>query len=190
MSTPQSENVTQLLIALNNGDREALDRLLPVVYDELRKLAERYLRRERLDHTLQATALVHEAYLKLVDQNVPWQNRAHFFGVAAEMMRRILIDHARSHHAAKRGGGGVKLALDDVIDLSDERAADLIALDEALTELEKIDPQKSKIVELRYFAGLSIEETAAVMGVGTATIIRHWRMAKAWLYNEVSKTQP
>jgi RNA polymerase sigma factor (TIGR02999 family) len=190
MSTSHPENVTQLLIALNNGDREALDRLLPVVYDELRRLADRYLRRERSDHTLQATALVHEAYLKLVDQNVPWQNRAHFFGVAAEMMRRILIDHARSHHAAKRGGGGIKLALDDVIDLSDERATDLIALDEALTELAKIDPEKSKIVELRYFAGLSIEETAAVLGVGTATVIRHWRMAKAWLYKQVSREDP
>ena len=187
MTPPHTQEVTQLLVQLNNGDRSALDSLLPLVYDELRRLADRYLRRERSDHTLQATALVNEAYLRLVDQNVPWQNRAHFFGVAAEMMRRILVDHARGHQAQKRGSGGIKLSLDEAINMSDERATDLIALDEALTALAEFDPQKSRIVELRFFAGLSIEETAKVLGVGTATVIRQWRMAKAWLYHEVSK---
>lgn len=187
MTPPHTQEVTQLLSKLSNGDRSALDELLPLVYDELRRLADRYLRRERSDHTLQATALVNEAYLRLVDQNVPWQNRAHFFGVAAEMMRRILVDHARSHQAQKRGSGGVKLSLDEAINMSDERAADLISLDEALTALAEFDPQKSRIVELRFFAGLSIEETAKVLGIGTATVIRQWKMAKAWLYHQVSK---
>ncbi len=187
MTPPHTQEVTQLLAKLSNGDRTALDELLPLVYDELRRLADRYLRRERSDHTLQATALVNEAYLRLVDQNVPWQNRAHFFGVAAEMMRRILVDHARGHQAQKRGSGGVKLSLDEAINMSDERAADLISLDEALNALAQFDPQKSRIVELRFFAGLSIEETAKVLGIGTATVIRQWRMAKAWLYHEVSK---
>jgi RNA polymerase sigma factor (TIGR02999 family) len=187
MTPPHTQEVTQLLVKLSAGDRSALDDLLPLVYDELRRLADRYLRRERSDHTLQATALVNEAYLRLVDQNVPWQNRAHFFGVAAEMMRRILVDHARSHQAQKRGSGGIKLSLDDALNMSDERASDLIALDEALSALAEFDPQKSRIVELRFFAGLSIEETAKVLGIGTATVIRQWKMAKAWLYHEVSK---
>jgi len=189
MTLPEQPNVTELLVASHRGDPEALNKLLPLVYDELRRVAERYLRRERPDHTLQATALVHEAYLRLIDQDVPWQNRAHFFGIAAEMMRRILIDHARGMQAAKRGGGGIKLPLDEVISLSDERAADLIVLDEALNELAKIDPQKSRIVELRFFGGLSIEETAEVMGIGTATVVRQWKLAKAWLFHEVSKMQ-
>jgi RNA polymerase sigma factor (TIGR02999 family) len=189
MTPPHTQEVTQLLVQLNKGDRSALDSLLPLVYDELRRLADRYLRRERSDHTLQATALVNEAYLRLVDQNVPWQNRAHFFGVAAEMMRRILVDHARGHQAQKRGSGGIKLSLDEAINMSDERATDLIALDDALNALAEFDPQKSRIVELRFFAGLSIEETAKVLGVGTATVIRQWRMAKAWLYHEVSKEE-
>lgn len=187
MTPPHTQEVTQLLVKLSGGDRSALDDLLPLVYDELRRLADRYLRRERSDHTLQATALVNEAYLRLVDQNVPWQNRAHFFGVAAEMMRRILVDYARERKAAKRGSGGIKLSLDEAINMSDERATDLIALDEALTALAQFDPQKSRIVELRFFAGLSIEETARVLGIGTATVIRQWRMAKAWLYHEVSR---
>lgn len=187
---PPPHDVTQLLINWSNGNREALDNLLPLVYKELRQLADRYLRRERSDHTLQATALVHEAYLKLIDQrNVRWQNRAHFFGVAAQAMRRILVDHARSHQTAKRGSGGHKVSLDEGIDLSDERATDLIALDDALQQLAEIDPQKSRIVELRFFGGLSIEETAEVLGIGTATVIRQWRMAKAWLYGEVKSEQ-
>lgn len=185
---PRVEDVTSLLIASSSGDQEALNRLLPLVYDELRRLADRYLHRERSDHTLQPTALVHEAYLRLIDQKVSWANRAHFFGVAAEMMRRILIDHARSHQAAKRGSGGIKLSLDDVLEITDERAADLIALDEALKALAEFDAQKARVVELRFFAGLSIEETAAVLGLGTATITRQWRLAKAWLYHELNRT--
>jgi RNA polymerase sigma factor (TIGR02999 family) len=185
--TPLHSDVTSLLVASSQGDQEALDKLLPLVYAELRRVAERYLHRERPDHTLQATALVHEAYIRLIDQDVPWQNRAHFFGVAAEIMRRILIDHARKHRAAKRGSGGIKISLDDALDFTDERAAEMIALDDALKALAEFDPQKSRIVELRFFGGLSIEETAEVLGIGTATVIRQWKMAKAWLYNEVSK---
>lgn len=184
---PQVKDLTALLVASSNGDQEALNQLLPLVYDELRRQADRYLRRERSDHTLQATALVHEAYLRLIEQQVSWQNRAHFFGVAAEMMRRILIDHARSHQAVKRGSGGIKLSLEDVLNLSDEKAADLVALDDALIALAEIDPQKSKLVELRFFGGLSLEETAEVLNVGTATVTRQWRMAKAWLYHELNK---
>ncbi|HEX8708188.1 MAG TPA: sigma-70 family RNA polymerase sigma factor [Pyrinomonadaceae bacterium] len=185
MSPSQPKEVTQLLAALSKGERGALDQLLPLVYDELRHLADRYLRRERSDHTLQATALVHEAYIKLVDQKVAWQNRAHFFGVAAQAMRRILVDHARGHQAEKRGSGQ-KLSLDDVLEVGIDQEFDLVALDDALNKLAEMDPQKSRIVELRFFGGLSIEETAEVMGIGTATVIRQWRMAKAWLYGQVS----
>jgi RNA polymerase sigma factor (TIGR02999 family) len=184
---PRLEDVTSLLVASSNGDQEALNHLLPLVYDELRRLADRYLHRERADHTLQPTALVHEAYLRLIDQKVSWANRAHFFGVAAEMMRRILIDHARGRQAVKRGSAGIKLSLDDVLELTEEKAADLIALDEALKALAEFDAQKARIVELRFFVGLSIEETASVLGLGTATITRQWRLAKAWLYHELSQ---
>jgi RNA polymerase sigma factor (TIGR02999 family) len=188
--TPEKPEVTELLKESAQGNRAALDQLLPLVYKELRGIADRYLRRERADHTLQATALVHEAYLRLIDQrNVEWQNRAHFFGVAAQMMRRILVDHARAHQTAKRGSGGIKVSLDDVLEISDEQMDSMLALDEALKALEQIDPQKSRIVELRFFGGLSIEETAAALGIGTATVIRQWRMAKAWLYNEVTGEQ-
>ncbi len=190
MTPTPPEEVTRLLAAYSRGDREALDKLLPLVYGELRRTAERYLRRERSDHTLQATALVHEAYLKLIDQReVRWQNRAHFFGVAAQAMRRILVDHARGHMAAKRGSGGVKLSLEDneAAIVSAEKAEEMVALDEALNRLAEIDPQKSRIVELRFFGGLSIEETAEVLGIGTATVIRQWRMARAWLYDQVQK---
>jgi RNA polymerase sigma factor (TIGR02999 family) len=189
MTALQKSNVTELLLSLTGGDQSALDKLLPLVYNELRGLAERYLRRERADHTLQATALVHEAYLRLVDQNnVQWQNRAHFFGVAAQMMRRILVDHARASQTQKRGAGALKVSLDELIELPAERAtSEMLALDEALTALESFDAQKSRVVELRFFGGLSIEETAEVMGVGTATVTRQWRMAKAWLYKEVNK---
>jgi RNA polymerase sigma factor (TIGR02999 family) len=187
MTPPQAE-VTSLLEASSQGDKEALNKLLPLVYAELRKLAGRYLRRERPDHSLQATALVHEAYLRLINQEVSWQNRMHFFGVAAEMMRRILIDNARKHHASKRGSGAVKLALDEALDMADEKAAELIALDEALSRLATFDPQKSKIVELRFFGGLAIEETAAALGLSTATVVRQWKLAKAWLYHEVNRS--
>jgi RNA polymerase sigma factor (TIGR02999 family) len=185
---PQKPEVTELLKESARGDRAALDELLPLVYGELRRIADRYLRRERADHTLQPTALVHEAYLRLVDQReVQWQNRAHFFGVAAQMMRRILVDHARAQQTAKRGSGGLKVSLDDVLEISDEQMDSMIALDDALQALEKLDPQKSRIVEMRFFGGLSIEETAEALGLGTATVIRQWRMAKAFLYKEVSR---
>jgi RNA polymerase sigma factor (TIGR02999 family) len=189
MTTPPApDDVTQLLLDLRSGDKEAMDKLLPLVYGELRRLAASYLRRERPDHTLQPTALVHEAYLRLVDQSrVEWQNRAHFFGIAAQIMRRLLVDHARQHRAAKRSGGAAKLSLDEALGVIDERSTDLVALDEALEALAELDPQKSRIVELRFFGGLSIEETAEVLGISTPTVTRQWRMAKAWLYNQVSK---
>jgi len=182
------DDVTKLLLDLSNGDRDAVDLLLPVIYDELRKLAGNYLRRERPDHTLQPTALVHEAYLRLVDQTrVNWQNRAHFFGVAAQIMRRLLVDHARKHNAKNRGQDFQKLSLDENIDRAVERSAELIALDDALKALAAFDQQKARLVELRYFGGLSLEETADVMGVTPTTIKRHWRFAKAWLYGEMLK---
>lgn len=186
MSTSSQQEVTKLLIRLTEGDNAVLDALLPAVYDELRRLAANYLRRERVGHTLQPTALVHEAYLRMVDQTrVEWQNRAHFFGVAAQMMRRILVDHARGQAAEKRGGDVQKISLDENIDVSALRASELVALDEALERLAAIDPQKSRLVELRFFGGLSVEETAEVMGVSAPTVKRHWRLAKAWLYGEV-----
>jgi len=182
LSAEPADNVTQLLIELSNGDSDVVDLLLPVIYDELRKLAANYLRRERPDHTLQPTALVHEAYLRLVDQTrVNWQNRAHFFGVAAQIMRRLLVDHARKHNAEKRGQDFQKLSLDENIDRAVERSAELIALDDALKALAAFDEQKARMVELRYFGGLSIEETADVLGVTPTTVKRHWRFAKAWL---------
>ena len=183
----EKEDITQLLIDWKNGDKNALDQLMPLVYDELRRIARRHLRRESNERTLQTTALVHEAYLKLIDQTrTNWQNRAQFVGVAANMMRRILIDDARKRLRGKRGGGAFKISLDDgSIDVSDERAAELIALDEALKILAEDDPLKAKIVELKFFGGLSIEETAEVLGIGTATVTRHWRVVKAWLYKEI-----
>jgi RNA polymerase sigma-70 factor, ECF subfamily len=184
----ETESITRLLIELTEGNHAAVDALLPLIYDELRSLAANYLRRERPDHTLQPTALVHEAYLRLVDQmHVNWQNRAHFFGIAAQMMRRILIDHARSRDAGKRGQAFQKISLDENIDKAAERSAELIALDDALNELAEIDEQKSRIVELRYFGGLTFEETAEVLGVSAVTVKRHWRMAKAWLYGQMQK---
>jgi RNA polymerase sigma factor (TIGR02999 family) len=175
------------LVAWSDGDQQALEKLMPLVYDELRRLAGRYLRRERPGHTLQATALVNEAYLRLVDQrDVRWQNRAHFFGIAAQMMRRILVDHARSHQVAKRGAGARKLSLDEAIEAPEQADVDLVALDDALSDLARIDPQQSRIVELRFFGGLTIEEVAEVVGVSPATVKREWTMAKAWLYRELS----
>jgi RNA polymerase sigma factor (TIGR02999 family) len=183
-----SPDITGLLLAWSDGDREALERLTPLVYRELKKLAESYLRRERPGHTLQPTALAHEAYLRLIDQqNVRWQNRAHFFGIAAQAMRRILVDHARARLAEKRGSG-MAVSLDEAIDVSDQRADQLLALDEALKTLAGLDPQQSRVVELKYFGGMTLEETAEVLGVSRATVIREWRMAKAWLYDELSKS--
>jgi RNA polymerase sigma factor (TIGR02999 family) len=170
-----------------NGDQKALEQLTPLVYQELKRLASRYLRRERREHTLQSTALVHEAWLRLIDQKqVHWQNRAQFFGIAAEMIRRILIDHARNRQAAKRGDGALKLSLDDALATPEKRDLDLVALDDALHDLAKFDPQQGRLVELRFFAGLSIEESAEVLGVSPATVKREWTTAKAWLYRELS----
>ncbi len=186
--TPNPEEITKLLIKLSNGNRDAVDQLLPLIYDELKRLAGNYLRRERSGHTLQPTALVHEAYLKLVDINqVNWQNRAHFMGVAANQMRRILIDYARQHNAEKRGNEFQIVGLDENIDKAAEQSLELVALDDALNELAKVDAVKAKIVELRYFGGLTTEETAEVLGVSPITVKRHWRMTKAWLYGQLSK---
>lgn len=184
-STPPHE-VTQLLVAWSNGDKTALDRLMPLVYMELSRLAHLYMGRERPGHTLQTTALVNEAYLRLVDQEkMRWENRAHFFGIAARLMREILIEHARSRQAAKRGGAQVRLSLGEVERIASKPDVNLIALDEALVRLEAIDPRKSRIVELRYFGGLGIEETAEVIGVSPATVKRDWSMARAWLRSEI-----
>ena len=184
---PSPEHVTELLQAGNSGDKEALNKLLPLVYDELRRLADHYMRGERVGHTLQPTALVHEAYVRLVGwQDVKWQNRAHFFGVAAQMMRNILVNHAKSRGAAKRGGAAQRLTLDESLAFAEQRDVNLLALDDALTRLEALDPQKGRIVELRYFSGLSVEETAEVLGVSAPTVKRQWRAAKAWLYREIS----
>jgi RNA polymerase sigma factor (TIGR02999 family) len=176
-----------MLIDWSNGDREALDRLLPVVYTELRRQAARHLRRERAGHTLQTTDLIHEAYLRLVDQkNVRWQNRAHFFAVAAQSMRRILVDHARRRHRAKRGGSAIALPLDEGLLVAAEKSeVDLLALDEALTRLAAIDVRQGQVVELRFFSGLSIEETATVLGVSLTTVKDDLNMAKAWLRREM-----
>ena len=182
------QQVTQLLVEWSNGDQDALEQLTPLVYGELRRLASRYLRKERSDHTLQPTALVHEAYIRLIDQrSVRWQNRAHFFGVAAQMIRRILVDHARGRHAAKRGAMAPKLSLDEAIALPDRKEFDLVALDDALNSLAKIDSQQARIVELRFFTGLTVEETAEVLGISPATVKRDWVTAKAWLYRDISR---
>lgn len=182
------QDVTQLLMQSSQGDRAAMDQLMPMVYDELRRLARAYLRRERPDHTLQGTALVHEVYLRLIDQrSVKWQNRAHFFAMAAQMIRRILVDHARGQKAAKRGSGAVKITLDDALGLPGQHDLDLIALDDSLTSLAAIDPDQSRVVELRFFGGLSIEETAEVMQISPATVNREWSSARAWLFREMTR---
>lgn len=186
MPSTSPQEVTELLVAWSEGDASALDQLLPLVEAELHRLAHRYMSRERKDHTLQTTALVNEAYIKLIDQKVEWQNRAHFFGIAAQIMRRILIDHARQHLGPKRGGGNT-ISLDEAAVISDERASELVALDEALTTLAKVDERKARVVELRYFGGLSVAEVATVLGVSADTITRDWRSAKAFLRRELSR---
>ena len=189
MEAPFSKGVTELLVDCTNGDHEALDKLIPLVYEELHRLASHYLRRERSNHTLQTTALVHEAYLRLVDQkNCNWQNRAQFFGVAAQMMRRILVDYARSHRASKRGGSYHRISLSEGAILSEDRDTDLTELDEVLERLATIDPQQSRVVELRIFGGLTVEETAEVMGISSRTVKREWSMARAWLHQQIKKT--
>ena len=186
MGSPPAPNVTQLLLAWRAGDPKALEALAPVIHQELHRAAHRYMAGERPGHVLQTTALVNEAYLRLVDwKDVHWQNRAHFFGVAAQMMRRILVDYARDLRRAKRGGGALRVSLSDVAQVPLERAADLVALDDALTALEMFDPRKGRVVELRYFGGLSIEETAAALDVSAATVRRDWSLARAWLYREL-----
>jgi len=188
--SPPPQEITQLLVDWSNGNQVALDQLLPLVYTELRQLAHRYMRRERLGHTMQTTALIHEAYLRLVDQTqVRWANQAHFFGIAARLMRQILIEHARSHTRAKRGGGAVTLALDEAALVSPARAAALLALNDALERLAAVDPRKSHVVELRFFGGLSVEEVARVLNIAPNTVLRDWRLAKAWLHREISHEQ-
>jgi RNA polymerase sigma factor (TIGR02999 family) len=183
---PSPSEVTRLLKAWGSGNTAALDRLMPIVYSELRSLAARYLRQERQGHTLQPTALVNEAYLRLIDQKqVEWQNRAHFIGVAAQMMRRILVDHAKHHQRAKRGGGIPKVSLDEAVLVSDARTAELVELDDALVALAQFDERKSRVVELRYFGGLSVVETAEVLKVSEVTVARDWKLAKAWLYTHI-----
>lgn len=188
---PDSDGVTRLLVEWQNGDQKALDSLIPLVYQELRAIAGRYLSRESPGHTLQSTALVHEAYFKLIGQRrVRWQNRAHFFGIAAQMMRRILIDHARHQAREKRGGPASKLSLDEAMAATETQIdVDLLVLDDALTALAQIDPRGARIIELRFFSGLSLEETAEVVGVSSGTVKRDWSAARAWLYREM-RQQP
>jgi len=186
-----SEGITQLLINWRNGDKAALDQLMPLVYEELRRLARGFMGKERNNHTLQTSALINEAYLKLVDQDeTNWQNRAHFFAVSAQIMRHILVDHARSYGYEKRGAGAQRLGLDDVKVFSEERAGELVALDEALTDLATVDPRKSRLVELRFFGGLNIDETAEVMNLSPTTVQREWRAAKAWLQRFIKGENP
>ena len=186
-SSTSQEEVTQLLLAWGDGDQSALEKLMPLVYEELRRLAHQYMRREHPGHTLQTTALVNEVYFRLIDQKrMHWQNRAQFFAIAAQLMRRILVDHARSHQYAKRGGGAHKVSLDEGALVAEEQAADLIALDDALLSLASIDERKSRIVELRFFGGLSVEETAETLKTSSRTVMREWSMAKAWLYQTIN----
>ena len=188
MTTPSPPEITRLLQDWGQGDQAAFDQLLPLVYDELRRMAKRYMAREQPGHTLQTTALIHEAYLKLADQKEKrWENRAHFYAVAAQAMRHILVDYARSRHRAKRGGEAVFTSLDEVPLVSPERSAEVVALDEALTALAAIDQRKSRVVELRFFGGLTEEETAEVLKVSPITVKRDWRSAKLWLLRELQR---
>jgi RNA polymerase sigma factor (TIGR02999 family) len=186
--TSSPNEVTELLVAWSNGEQAALDRLMPLVYDELRRIARRYMSHQPPGHTLQTTALIHEAFLKLVSQpEKHWQNRAHFLGVAAQAMRHILVDYARSRQCAKRGGAVQVVSLDEAAVISEDRAVEVVALDDALRRLAEVDPRKSRIVEMRYFGGLSVEETAEVLNVSPDTVMRDWRLAKSWLRRELSR---
>lgn len=186
MSSPQ--NITQLLVDWSNGDQAALEKLIPMVEGELRRLARHYMHQERPGHTLQTTALVNEAYIRLIDQKrVRWQNKAHFLGIAAQIMRRILLDHAKTRHRAKRGGSARQVSLSEVAALSTEESEELIALDDALKKLAKVDDRKSQVIELRYFGGLTVEETAEFLKVSPVTVERDWSLAKAWLRREIGK---
>lgn len=186
---PKSEvqEVTRLLQSLNEGNAEAIDALVPLVYSELRKLAAHYLKSEREGHTLQPTALVHEAFLRLVEQETAWQNRNHFFAIAANLMRRILVDYARSYGAEKRGGAAEKVSLEDAFVFVKEKPAEMVALDEALQELAEIDPRRAKVVELKFFGGLNNEEIAEVLGVHSNTVLRDWKLARAWLKTQMQE---
>lgn len=186
MTTPESENVTQRLIAWGQGDEAARDELIPLVYETLRRIARHHLRGERAGHSFETAALINEAYLKLVEQSVSWQSRAHFFGIAARLMRQLLVDYARARQRLKRGGDQWRISLAAAAEIEQEQAVDLLALDEALETLARVDPQRSRLVELRFFGGLTIEETAQVMGVSTPTVERGWRAARAWLQTELS----
>jgi RNA polymerase sigma factor (TIGR02999 family) len=184
-----SNQVTELLVRWRGGDKAALDSLMPLVYAELRHIANHYLRRERSDHTLQSTALVHEAYVRLTQQDLPqWQNRAHFFAVAAQLMRQILVDHARGHRASKRGGDVYKLTLEDAENHAQLPDVDIVALDDALRSLSELDAQQSRVVELKFFGGLSVEDTAEVLGVSPSTVKRDWTTARAWLFRELNRS--
>ncbi len=189
MAQPSVHEITRLLVAWGQGDQTALEKLMPLVYEELRRLARRHMNHQRPGHTLQTTALVNEAYLRLIDASqVQWQNRAHFFAVSAQLMRRILVDFARSRKSLKRGGEARQVTLDDSLEVSSERGADLIALDDALNTLGTMNPRQSQIVELRYFGGLSEEEIAEALKISPRTVRRDWNLARAWLYRELSKT--
>jgi RNA polymerase sigma-70 factor (ECF subfamily) len=187
MSEDSTKELTQLLLDWGKGDKAALNQLLPFVYEELRRLANHYMRRERPDHTLQTSALINEAYIRLIDVNLAWESRAHFFGIAARLMRQILVDHARAHKQAKRGGNQHKTSLSGALEIGNTDAADIIALDDALNDLAKLDIQQSRIVELRFFGGMTIEETAKTLNISHATVERDWQMARAWLRREMTK---
>jgi RNA polymerase sigma factor (TIGR02999 family) len=190
MQEPPEADVTELLVEWSNGNSDALEKLTPLVYNDLRRLAKSHMRAERSSHTLQCTALVHEAYLRLVDQrSTRWQNRAHFFGISAQLIRRILVDYARAQNSGKRGGLSPKISIENAVVAAKEREVDVVALDNALQTLAEMDPQQARIVELRYFAGMTIEETAEVMRISPATVKRDWVVAKAWLRREISKNQ-
>jgi RNA polymerase sigma factor (TIGR02999 family) len=190
MCPASAERVSELLLNWGHGDQSAREELIPLVYVELRRIARRYLWKERPDHTLQSGALVHEAYLHLLHEEPPqWQNRAHFFGFAAQLMRHILVDHARGRFAAKRGAGAPRLALNPEIALPQKREVDLVALDDALTKLAALDPKQSRLIELRFFGGLSIEEAAVVLGISPATVKREWATARAWLQREMKRKE-
>jgi RNA polymerase sigma factor (TIGR02999 family) len=188
MDAPSTQDITQLLVAWKRGDAAALERLAPLVHAELHRLAKRYMAAERPGHLLQTTALVNEAYLRLIDwQNVEWQNRAHFFGLAAQLMRRVLVDFARARQREKRGGAALRVSLSDAANVAVERSADLVALDDALTALEQLEPRQSRVVELRFFAGLSNAETAEALHISVGTVRRDWSLAEAWLFRELKR---
>jgi len=190
MSSPDGQ-VTLLLRAMNRGDKSAADQLLPLVYTELHRLAKGYMSRERRDHTLQPTALINQAYLRIAQQDhVEWQNHAHFIGFAANVMRRVLVDHARGHNAAMRGGKQVRVDLDEGIAISKETSAEILLLEDALTRLEKLNPRQAQVVEMRYFGGRSVEEVAGVLGIAPRSVKRDWSLARMWLFEEIQKTSP